>query len=76
MNLVVVAVCAGVLGLSATVIGLMMRHRERGRKIGREAEGLNVTSDDTRRSFWSSSADVSSSDGDSGGGDGGGGGGD
>ncbi len=42
-----------------TAIVLMMRHRERMRKAAREAESLNVLSDDTRRAFWYSSADHS-----------------
>jgi hypothetical protein len=41
--------------ITATV--LMMRHREKTRIAAREAESLNVISDDTRRAFWMSSAD-------------------
>lgn len=50
----------------------MMRHRGHMRAAGREAEKQNVISNDTRRSFWSSTADTSDSI-DAGGGDGGGG---
>lgn len=41
--------------IMATV--LMMRHREQARAASREAESLNVISNDTRRAFWFSSAD-------------------
>ncbi|SKB00303.1 hypothetical protein SAMN02745166_03116 [Prosthecobacter debontii] len=43
--------------VSATV--LMMRHREQTRLAAREAEALNITSNDTRRSFWYASVDAS-----------------
>ena len=49
----------------------MMRHRGQMRAAGREAEKLNVISNDKRRSFWSSAADTSDSS-DAGGGDSGG----
>jgi hypothetical protein len=63
--------------ITATV--LMMRRREKMRAAGREAESLNVLSDDTRRAIWIAAADhfdasdsAASGAGDSGGGDGGG----
>ena len=59
--------------LIITVTVLMMRHREKMRAVAREAESLNVLSNDTRRAFWYSAADrsdpsdSSSSDGGDGG---------
>ena len=67
------AISAALVSMVAFAIVKMMRHREQTRAAGREAEKLNVISNDTRRAFWSSAADTSdSSDAGGGGGDGGG----
>ncbi len=50
---------------------MVIRHREQTRAAAREAEKLNVISNDTRGGFWNSAADTSDS-GYSGGGDDGG----
>jgi hypothetical protein len=56
-----------VLPITATV--LLMRHRKQMRAAAREAESLNVLSNDKRRAFWSSAANHSdTSDSSSGGG--------
>jgi hypothetical protein len=50
------------LALSALIIAatvLMMRRREQMRAAAREAESLNVLSNDTRRAIWLSAADHS-----------------
>ena len=50
--------CAGLI-VSATV--LVVRHRQKMREIGREAEKLNVTPRGVRSAFWFTSADGSDS---------------
>ena len=67
IGLVLVAVI-----ITATV--LTIRHRKQMRAAAREAESLNVLSNDTRHAFWYSSADhsdTSDSSSSGGGGDGG-----
>ncbi len=69
----VIGLALSVLIIAATV--LMMRYREQIRSAAREAESLNVLSNDTRRAIWISDVDHSdtSDSSSSGGGDSGGG---
>ncbi len=80
MEWLIPAIVLALVALMITATVLMMRHRERTRAAAREAESLNVLSNDTRRAFWYSAADrsktsdrsLSGDDGDGGdGGDGG-----
>lgn len=66
-------------GLIVTALRKAMHHRAELRRIGREAESLDVLSNDTRRAMWYSAADHDYHPGSDSGGDastGGGGGGD
>jgi hypothetical protein len=49
----------GLVALIVTATVLMVRHREQMRAADREAESLNVLSNDTRRAFGTSAADRS-----------------
>jgi high-affinity Fe2+/Pb2+ permease len=71
---IIAAVGLAIVALIIIATVLMMRHRERARIAAREAESLNVLSNDTRRASWCSAADhsdTSDSSSSSGGGDGG-----
>ncbi len=76
MDWLIAAIGLALVALIITATVLMMRHREQTRTAAREAEPLNVLSNDTRRGFWISRADRSGtsdsfSSGDDGDGDGG-----
>lgn len=75
MDWLIVAIGLAVVAVIIAATVLVLRHREQGRAAGREAEALNVMSNDTRRAFWSSSADHSGGSDSSSSSDGGGGGG-
>lgn len=74
MDWVIAPIGLALVALIITATVLMMRHRAQARAAAREAESLNVLSNDTRRAFWISAADhsdTSDSSSSSGGGDGG-----
>ena len=72
MNWLIAVIGLALVALIITATVLMMRRREQMRAAAREAESLNVLSNDTRRAFWISAADYSdTSDSSSSGGGGG-----